>query len=176
VRALPNMKVEVLADALASAANVTGVLRERKFQIVHFCGHANYDLRDPMNSSLVLWDEDFPAGAIQRLVRRAQPVICVVNACDTARVSDERALNVYSLARAFIETGAYLVGSRWALGDAAAANFAAAFYASLLGSCQPLGEAMRAGRKAARETPSSDRLDWGAYVLYGDPRLYFRRL
>ncbi|MEJ7601581.1 MAG: CHAT domain-containing protein [Kofleriaceae bacterium] len=173
--AIGNVEVTVLAGKDATGAAVTNALRRGRFQIIHYCGHASYNETQPLNSALVLWDADLPAGVAQRLFVRAQPVLCFVNACETARLPDEGALNVYSLARAFLDTGAYLIGSRWKLDDHAASTFASSFYEELLGQGAALGNAMRAGRLAARTTIASDHLGWGAYVLYGDPRLCFRR-
>jgi len=171
---MAHLSVTLLDGPSATVAAVSLALRTGKFQIIHYCGHARYDPKQPMNSALVLWDGELPSGVAQRLFVRAQPVLCVINACETARVPDERALNIYSLARAFLDTGAYLVGSRWKLDDVAAAMFASAFYRALLGRGEPLGNAMRAGRLAARTAAGADQFGWAAYVLYGDPRLCFR--
>lgn len=172
---LDGIELTALVGRDATHAAVTNALRTGKFQIIHYCGHATYDPKQPMDSALQLWDADLPAGIAQRIFVRAQPVLCFVNACETARLPDERALNVYSLARGFLETGAYLVGSRWKIGDEVASQFAVAFYDALLGRGEALGNAIRTGRLAARTASRSDPLGWGAYVFYGDPRLCFRR-
>jgi CHAT domain-containing protein len=172
---IDNIDVTILEGADATLAAVTRTLRTGRFQIVHYCGHATYEANQPTSSALTLWDDDLTAGVVQRLLTRAQPILCVINACETARLPDERALSVYSLARAFLVTGAYLVGSRWKLDDTAGSSFAQAFYQALLGQGEALGNAVRLGRLAARQADAGDHFSWAAYVLYGDPRLCFPR-
>jgi CHAT domain-containing protein len=171
-----NVEIKVLAGADATTLAVAKAVRTRRYHIIHFCGHARYDSSEPTRSALSLWDGELTAGIVRGLFVRAQPVVCVFNACETARLPDEGALDVYSLARAVLETGAYLVGSRWKVDDHAASCFAASFYQSLLDAGAPLGTAVRAGRQAARSAPGADPFSWSAYMLYGDPRLCFRRL
>ena len=69
-----------------------------------------------------------------------------MNACETAAAAPgmpwERHYDIFGLARAFLETGAYLVGSRWKVGDEAAAAFASAFYKSLV-QASSLGRAVQ---------------------------------
>ena len=81
-----------------------------------------------------------------------------------------------SLARAFLETGAYLLGSRWKLSDNAAAAFAPAFYKYLLEDRKSVGEAVVLGRRACMKATEADPGDigWASYVYYGDPRVCFR--
>ena len=57
------------------------------------------------------------------------PVLCFINGCETAETAQGKdRLNVYGLAQAFLETGAYLLGTRWKVSDSAAAAFAPTFY------------------------------------------------
>jgi CHAT domain-containing protein len=82
--------------------------------------------------------------------------------------------DIFGLARAFLETGAFLLGNRWKVGDAAAAAFAKAIYTELLDG-RPLGRAVRDARKACRRESPKD-FSWASYTFYGDPRLCFRQL
>ena len=54
----------------------------------------------------------------------------------------------------------------------AASIFAGSFYQNLLAG-KPLGTAVRLARSACRDAFPLD-LAWASYVLYGDPRLFFR--
>jgi hypothetical protein len=171
---ISGVSLEVVPSHDATYARVAHLLRSKRYQIVHFCGHATYSQTDPNTSCLVLRDRDMPAATAGKLLSRAEPILCVMNACDSVRVPNEKVFSVYSLARSLLDTGSYLVGSRWKLGDVAAAKFAEAFYRSLLGS-EPLGHAVREGRRAA-QAHAADPFSWASYVLYGDPRLCFRSI
>jgi CHAT domain-containing protein len=57
--------------------------------------------------------------------------------------------DIFSLARAFLDTGSYLIGNRWKVGDEAAAAFAETFYSKLVAG-QPLGQVIRDARIACK--------------------------
>jgi CHAT domain-containing protein len=87
----------------------------------------------------------------------------------------QEALNFYGLAQAFLGTGSYLLGTRWKINDDLAAEFAPTFYAALLKDGEPLGKAVREARIACLKKDADD-FAWASYVLYGDPRVRFRRI
>jgi CHAT domain-containing protein len=98
-----------------------------------------------------------------------------MNACETAASfggdqSWEGRYDIFGLARAFLDTGAYLIGSRWEIGDESASAFAAAFYSHLIRGIS-VGEAIRLARTACRKACPGDDFSWASYIFYGDPRL-----
>ena len=111
-------------------------------------------------------------------------MLCVVNGCETTRAvggdatEDEtkcgtwtEQYNIYGLARAFLETGSYLLGSRWKLNDQSAGLFARTFYSALLGKGQPIGQAITTARTAVKEQSLSGDFSRASYVYYGDTRM-----
>ena len=165
--------------------NVVDKLKKGDFQIVHFCGYAHFDSEDLNKSGLVLLDRDMSAIDVRKYFGRQPPVLYFINACETAvtaaasaadKGEDQTARNRFdllSLARAFMESDAYTLGSRWKINDKAARAFARTFYSDLLRGGQAVGHAIRNARAACR---GEDEFAWASYVYYGDPRICFRRL
>ncbi len=167
------VKTELLKGEKANYLGVHTAIRSGNHHIVHFCGHAQANEKSPSRSTLVLHDKDMATGGITAYVSKAQPIFCFINACESGKMAAARGrMNVYGLARAFLETGSYLLGSRWKVSDKAASGFAAAFYTALLKEGKPLGEAVLNGRLACRKLEPND-FAWASYVLYGDPRVSF---
>lgn len=175
---------ELKKDNEATYNEVSKVLMNGNYQIVHFSGHARYDERDPSQSGLALYDRDMSAGEVVGYFSKNPPVLCFMNACETGRTGTPGSPtartrkvhhDIFGLAQAFLRTGAYLIGSRWTLGDKAAEAFAKQFYLSLLGREKSIGDAITGARKACKEASREDQFSWASYLFYGDPRLYFRR-
>jgi hypothetical protein len=172
---LPGIKVEVLPSAGKKATfnQVFQALSSGRYHIVHFCGHARFNDKDPYLSSLVLYDKEMTTGQVLGFFSKAPPVLCFINACESGLAKDGRkTFDTYGLARAFLETGTYLIGSRWEVADEVAATFAPQFYAALLKEGQPLGMAVQDARRACKEKAPDD-FAWASYVFYGDPRVCF---
>lgn len=167
VSILPNATYAVLRSTLKTA----------RYHIVHFSGHAEFDSADSRKSVLVLQDRGLTPAEIQAYFGTNAPVFFFMNACETARLTPDARwkdrYDIFGIARGCLETGAYLVGNRWPVGDAAAAAFAGAFY-STLGRSGTLGEAVLNGRLACRKNSKEGDLSWASYVFYGDPRLCFK--
>ncbi|MEJ0037754.1 MAG: CHAT domain-containing protein [Gammaproteobacteria bacterium] len=161
----------------ATYTQVRNALKEKRWHIVHFSGHAEFDEKDSRNSGLVLHDRRLTPAEIQSYCGSKPPVFFCLNACETAKTAADARwkdrYDIFGIARGCLETGAYLVGNRWPVGDDGAAAFASAFYTTL---CRggTLGEAVVNGRTACRESSEDDDLSWASYVFYGDPRLCFR--
>jgi CHAT domain-containing protein len=115
-------------------------------------------------------------GQLSRFIgNKKAPVFCFVNGCETAlNAAWEKSYNIFSLAQAFLSTGAYLLGSRWKLADSEAADFALAFYTALLQDKKSIGEATLLARKKLKESAPVNSFSWASYVLYADPRLCFK--
>jgi CHAT domain-containing protein len=171
------IKCERLSNEKATYRKVMDALyKSDSYKIIHFCGHASVDDKDPESSSLVLFDKPMETRVIATGVKETRPILCFVNACETApSMADQpKRYRVYDIGRAFLQTGAYLLGTRWKIEDNSASAFARTFYSALLGDGKPIGEAVLEGRLACKREVPMD-LGWGAYVLYGDPRVRFKR-
>jgi len=176
----------ILYDEEATYRNVRNVLSgDTRKHIIHFCGHGEFNPTQPNESKLLLHKgEALVTGQIVKLFSRAKPILCFINACNSAQTPplqppspedllDKNRYNVYGLGKAFLETGTYLLGANWEIEDEAAATFAGSFYKSLLVKGVSLGEAVRNARVECKKLNSSD-FAWASYVLYGDPRVQFQ--
>jgi CHAT domain-containing protein len=178
------VRYDYLGGPNATKRNVLRALRT-PYHIIHFSGHAAFDPQDPHRSALVLDDVDLSVGALTATLAEQHSVLFVVNACETARsgggepaessdpLSWRDQYNIFGLARAFLENGAYLLGSRWKLPDESARRFTESFYGSLLGDGVPIGRAITQARAAVKDKAASDDFSWASYVYYGDPRVCF---
>jgi hypothetical protein len=160
----------------ATRDNVVAALKDNHYQIIHFCGHAHFDAGKPGRSSLVLHDQVLDTNLIAASFRATRPFLCFINACESARPGSlTDTFNIYDIGRALLGAGAYLVGSRWKLGDEVAIEFALTFYDSLVGQGRPIGEAVRLARVECKKAFPED-YGWASYVFYGDPRVRLYRV
>jgi CHAT domain-containing protein len=175
-------KKKVLSGPQATSAAVwEAITQGDRYHIVHYSGHAYFNIEQPTSSSLCLFDEDMEAGDILNYFGKKPPVLSFMNGCETAIMpggapTTKNRYDIFSLARAFLDTGSYLIGNRWKVGDAAAAAFADTFYRKLLLEGQPLGQVIRDARKDCKTQMPDYDFSWASYIFYGDPRLCFRRL
>jgi CHAT domain-containing protein len=143
-------------------------LSNNRYHIVHYCGHAEFG--GERQGRLILPKEDMPAQVWKTLMQKTEAVVCLLNGCETARQDGAFSGGRYGLARAVLDTGAYLIGTAWNVNDEAAEAFANTFYGRFLTDLSSIGAALRSARDAAfaavAEIPA-----WASYVLYGDPRL-----
>jgi CHAT domain-containing protein len=171
-----NVKLETLIGKEATY-NAVYLALKHEHQIVHFNGHAHLDSKQPHLSGLVLFDKDITTGPIANFLTKQPPILCFVNACETAKTGGVQGWknrhNIFGLAQAFLSTDAYLLGTRWKINDEAAAEFASKFYLSLLVDRKPLGLSVREARAACKSKSPDDEFAWASYVFYGDPRVCF---
>jgi hypothetical protein len=176
-RDIPGVRLDVLMGRKASFDAVYDALHEGEYHIVHYSGHAHFDPEDPTASALVLYDLDMATGPLAAFFGASPPVLCFMNACETGSAPAwSSQYDIYGLAWAFLDTGSYLLGSRWKVDDAVAKRFALEFYRSLLAGGKALGPAVKDARQACRaDAVGAAGVSWASYVFYGDPRVGFRR-
>ena len=185
-----NISVDLLAGPNATTAGFQQrLLSGRPYHIIHFVGHASFKPDNPRASALILDDGAITTGELTALFKKQQGcVLCFVNACETTSPPEQdadgaspvelnwdRQYDIFGLARSFLESGSYLLGSRWLLPDRPAALFAKTFYQFLLGSGAPIGKAITEARREVRKEHPDD-ISWASYIYYGDPRLCFKLL
>ena len=145
----------------------------REYDIVHFCGHCEYDTRDPAKSGWVLEGGMLTTREVLAMSAGEQlPLLVFSNACFSAAEDFQK--KTYSIASAFLFAGVrHYIGSALRVEDNSGLVFAREFY-SLLLKGRPVGECVRRARLLLQEkagavpgaTPSAL---WGSYILYGDP-------
>ena len=139
--------------------------------IVHFHGHGEHNPAVPLQSRLLLNDEQgLTAERIFELDRIVTRLI-VLGACEGAvsrvNVSDELLGLIPALLAAGISS---VVAAGWRVSESTAARFMNVFYDTLLQQNKPLIDALRQAAldlKANPETQSP--YHWAAFAGYGDP-------
>jgi CHAT domain-containing protein len=184
---IDHVKVHYVEPRNATFDKVYKALTRHTYDILHFCGHSYYDDLNPSYSGIVLRDKIMQTGQISNTIRgrrdRKMPALCFINACEStkavsgaqSKTKEENRLNIYGLARAFLDTGAYLLGSRWRVKDDTAMEFAKQFYKSLVKEEKSIGVSVFDARTACKKNVTADPFGWATYIYYGDPRLYFRK-
>ena len=141
------------------------------FDLLHFATHARSDESHPERSAILLAPGDATEdGLLQAREIEALDLegrVVVLSGCQTASGAIQSGEGVLSLSRAFFEAGAHaVIGSRWPLRDADAADLFDAFYRHLGGGAT-LSAALKATQDEARAAgrPASQ---WASLVLLGD--------
>jgi hypothetical protein len=185
------VRTDYVADNDATVAKVQRLLVDNSYHIIHFTGHASFKPNNPRASALILQNGAITANMLSSAyANQTDCVLSFINACETTRagavdpvappandlgIDWDREYDIFGLARSFLDSGGYLLGSRWLLPDQPAETFAKSFYTSLLGDGVPVGTAIRNARRACFALDEAD-VSWASYIYYGDPRVYFRRL
>ena len=173
-----------------------GLLRERRYDVVHFAGHGRYDAVNPERSSWIFSDGPLYAFELRHTLANAdvKPWLIYGSACEGAR--DGRGAGgyhdgIYGMASAALGQGvAAYVGPLWKIRETDAKNMAAAFYEALLLRRASLGESLALARRSVKigqpdldelvtdaeanphldlERETSRSAGWTGMVLYGDP-------
>lgn len=192
--ALPRAREEVqtLAELLSgtprSAADPTefGRALAEGFDLLHFAGHGHWREAAPLGQEIAFaaFSDDLDDGTAAYTdadVRRDLPELdealvaaetgaapfVFLSACDVGRLRSG-ATGLGGFAEAFLRGGVgVFIGCSWAVRDDVTAAFVRTFYAQALGAGAPLGEAVLAARRAAREAGDLTSL---AFTVFADPR------
>ena len=160
---------------------VSARLDERSYDVLHYAGHAAYVEGRPEASGFVLAGHKLLTPD-DLATRQYVPRLVVANACHTAAAGEPVGVsseNPYAgveasrtLVSGLLTAGSRaFVGAQWQVPDRVAVTFAGAFYEAIApvgGGPEPIGEAMRRGRRAVCEQHPGQPA-WAAYALYGNP-------
>jgi len=171
-----------------TSADMRALLRDGKYDIVHFAGHGVFRENDPETSAWLMSDGELWSLEIRNTLAEhaAPPWLVFANACEAGMDGGKRRPtyqgNVFGLATAFINQGvAAYIAPLWPIDDLLAQHIALEFYRELLLERATLGEALRRAKAGARRIaypePTGDGRDtgawaglgWASLVLYGDP-------
>jgi CHAT domain-containing protein len=129
-------RVTVLDGNSLTKSDILAALTEN-YDLIHFCGHGDFDYLEPMQSRIYFQSSDRHDGSITAadtincgtIGRR--PVV-VLSACTGAAVLPNGANNFLGLAGALIRTGVTaIVGARWPVSDQTCAAFSKVFHQEL---------------------------------------------
>ena len=163
-----NVDVLMGSDATVNAFAVK--LKNRQYRLIHFAGHAQYDVDAPQQSSLCFKDYSWMAEEFGRQL--SSQAFLYLNACETAQTYTDSSLKnprgefMEGMAVSTLKGGAMgCLGPLWAIKDDLAREFALEFYKYALAG-ETLGESLRRARLAFFNTSTDF---WASWVLYGDP-------
>jgi pimeloyl-ACP methyl ester carboxylesterase len=189
---LEDTRVEVVRLFGPVDATRTNVLRElmvRQYDVLHYAGHCEYNVKDPASSGWIFnmqKNERLSANELNRIDRI--PKFVFSNACESGITPDrsrERTAELApSFAEAFFMRGvANFVCTAWPVDDLAARIFSLTLYGWMLGinvgedgsyskgEPKPMHYSMREARIAIANMEEGV-ATWGAYQHYGNP--YFQ--
>ena len=167
---LPSVNVHTIRGKAATRERLLQEFQSGNYDIVHYAGHAEFDKNDVSQSGILCSDEKTLSGA-DLAVMGDLPALVFFNACESGRVrsvpkTPKRLQQSVSFAEAFLRGGiANFIGTYWPVGDESAEEFAKTFYRDVVNG-SAIGDALKNGRGAVRETGS---YDWADYIHYGDP-------
>ncbi|MGA1823600.1 MAG: CHAT domain-containing protein [bacterium] len=149
----------------------------KEYDIVHYCGHADYDPQDKSRCGWVLSDAYFTPKDIHDMAGGECPFPCLIfaNGCKTGYIetwdhSENHASEAFDLVNAFLLAGVrHYIGTLWEIVDQSDhSGFCTTFYESLYRG-EPVGEALRKSRLAYGPESGQRSIFWISYILYGDP-------
>lgn len=167
--ATSRIRLKKLHGSDATRARVLEAFRSGEFDVVHYAGHAFFDVTEPSLSGLRCADRVLSGADLAGVSQL--PALVFFNACESARVRGAKSANVIKqieknvgLAEAVLRGGvSNFIGTYWPVADEAATEFAGNFYEALVAG-KPVGEALNRGRQAVRDLESPD---WADYIHYG---------
>lgn len=150
-----------------------GALRE--FDVVHYAGHADYDVKNPSNSGFLMADGKLKAADVMKMIgSKPLPSLVLSNACrsghtDIWKVGKDYESEIFGLANAFLLAGVrHYIGTFWDVQDEPSFYFALEFYKELING-ESVGEAVRKARQKLIDIYGDEAVIWASYMLYGDP-------
>ncbi|NRF65781.1 CHAT domain-containing protein [Aquincola sp. S2] len=167
----------------AEYVEVVTLLQSGQYDIVHFCGHADYEQGSAERCGW-LFDENhrLTGSDLQGMAR--PPRLVFANACLTSQI--KRGNVAAGLADEFFHVGVQdFIGTAWEVPSEPARTLAMTFYRELLPAANrlgaPIGEALREARAAIWQpeqtaqvhAEGAPRAAWAAYQHYGDPASRF---
>jgi len=167
---------------IGESATLRKVLSElgRGYDIIHYAGHAEFDMNEPRNSYLILRDEKHlkAKNITKQFGGKKKPFFAYINACKAGKRAEheekvedvEYTNDVSGLASAFLEKGIYYIGSVWPIHDDASADAAICFYDNFLKGVS-IGESLRKAKLEVYKKYKGKRTAWAGLVLYGNPTL-----
>jgi CHAT domain-containing protein len=185
------MSEEARVDAVVNSARGCG--------IIHFSGHADYDLQNPLKSALQCWDGPLNLAAIRERMDVGSAELVVLSACESALVDVRSSEEFVGLPSGLLEAGAgTVIACLWPVQDLSSAFLFNRFY-ELWPEQADAGTALRTAtewlRSATKEQllpriaqcelsnedkilaydllredyPFENAFHWAAFAVYGGP-------
>lgn len=158
------------------------IVREGRYDVLHFAGHGTFASGHPERSGWLLSDGLLTVTELRNTLAWCEcpPWLVFANACDAGMTSDRPASGyqgeIHGIAEACIREGVNaFIGPLWRINDESARLLAAELYRCLLLRRTTIGVAMHRARASVRkawEATSGDAIgdiSWAGMVLFGNP-------
>lgn len=177
------IELTVRAGAEATRATLMQDFRSGAYDLVHYAGHASFDVQEPARSGILCHGKEVLSGTDLAGLGNL-PNLVVFNACESGRIrspgSREKTPSVVrqmekttGMAEAFLRGGvSNYIGTYWPVGDVSAATFATVFYPALLRG-ETVGAALLAARLAIKTKDGTT--DWADYIHYGNQNFVLKK-
>lgn len=164
-------QVDLLLGKDATAKQFAKKIRNEKYDLIHFAGHAYFEPNAPRMSGLLFAETPMPAEEFGRHLKQSRSLV-FLSACAAGMVKTTQSNAgmigefIDGIATSILLTGAIgCVAPMWTIHDGAAKDFSIEFYKHLLSGVST-GESLRQARiKLYNENNDT----WKPWVLYGDP-------
>jgi len=152
-------------------------LKIKDFDIIHFAGHAEYDVQDSRRSGWELIDGIFSTRDIDDLPYDDKPMPAFIfsNACQSSRTeswnnNNDKEDNSNGIVNAFMKSGVrHYLGPLWEVPDKQCRYFSSSFYKYLFNdNTMNIGLALNKARHDLKNKYGDD-ICWASFVLYGYP-------
>ncbi len=168
----------VAVDLPATKAELLNLLSTKKYDLIHFACHGQFQEADPGESAILLPDrtllhpDDLREGNIRDEIKNNRPLI-FMNCCHSGRTGSTL-VGVAGWTKRLIDWGCgAFIGCSWEVADPLAADFAITFYKRFRDDRKTLGQAVYHARKQIKQQTinegASENSTWLAYCLYGNP-------
>ncbi|MFX0092000.1 MAG: tetratricopeptide repeat protein [Candidatus Hodarchaeota archaeon] len=190
-------EAQVIGDLLKSKGKVSSFLREgatkKKFidhldtdtpAIIHFAGHALFDIRDPDHSFLLFRDgEVLTANEISSKICLTKNPLVILSACETGQATVTASGEAFGLVRGFMLSGcSSLLMSGWQVFDDSTMDFMIQLYEKFLNGVD-IATTIRDARKTIQKNVQNQKyqskteiLQWASFRLIGSPFIRFEPL
>ncbi len=163
-----DVMLEFMETATVSA--LQNKLEDNDYHVLHYMGHGGFE-EDTGRGVLLLEDEDrkghaFCGEDLGDLLRDSSIGLVFLNACETARLSEEEGRDPFwGVAAALVNKGIpAVVAMQFPISDEAAIILSQKLYTSLADG-RPIDEAVTRGRRAIKFI-QGDTYEWGTPVLF----------
>ncbi|KAJ7720751.1 CHAT domain-containing protein [Mycena maculata] len=182
---VPSQWLTSLGDGLEPSTIKNALNHLRESSIAHFARHGTQDLRNPLDSGLLLNDgrlkvSDLVRGGDNVMTRRKKMTLAFLSACETATGDETVPDEAMHLAAALLVAGFRgVVGTMWTMVDADGPKVAEAFYEHLFKGCDATvdppvlpdltkaAEALHIAVGKLRSDPNVSFARWVPFVHYG---------
>ena len=149
--------------------------------LIHISSHSKSNINNRLDNYVVVRSEQGKVDSLFAYELRNEmadmdsiPMVVILSACESGVGSYKNGTGAYSLSRPFAEHGSEaIIKSICPVFDNATESFMTTLYGHWIQNIS-LGAALDSTRVFFKNQPNSKPIDWAAFVLEGNPNIYFK--